>query len=109
VKVRRRTAGEYAEPRILGWDAAGVVQAVGDAVSLFEVGDEVYYAGDLTRPDVIASFIWWTSALLARSPASLSFEAAAAMPLTTITAWEALFDPSGCEALGDRELRPFRC
>jgi NADPH2:quinone reductase len=95
VKVRRRTAGEYAEPRILGWDAAGVVQAVGDAVSLFEVGDEVYYAGDLTRPGCDSELHLVDERIVGKKPTSLSFEGAAAMPLTTITAWEALFDRLG--------------
>lgn len=95
VKVRRRTAGEYAEPRILGWDAAGVVQAVGDAGSLFAAGDEVYYAGDLTRPGCDSELHLVDERIVGKKPTSLSFEAAAAMPLTTITAWEALFDRLG--------------
>jgi NADPH2:quinone reductase len=102
VKVRQRTAGEYAEPRILGWDAAGVVQAVGDAVSLFEVGDEVYYAGDLTRPGCDSELHLVDERIVGQKPASLSFEAAAAMPLTTITAWEALFDRLGVKRSATR-------
>ena len=97
VKVRRRAAGEYGEPRILGWDAAGVVQAAGDAVSLFEVGDEVYYAGDLTRPGCNSELHLVDERIVGKKPASLSFEEAAAMPLTTITAWEALFDRLGVQ------------
>jgi zinc-binding alcohol dehydrogenase family protein len=95
VKVRQRMEGETTDPHILGWDVAGVVEAVGEEASLFEVGDEVYYAGDITRPGCDSEYHLVDERIVGRKPASLSFEEAAAMPLTTITAWEALFDRLG--------------
>ena len=95
VKVRQQLAEEYTEPRILGWDAAGVVEAVGDEVSLFQVGDAVYYAGDLIRPGCNSQYHLVDERIVGKKPTSLSFEEAAAMPLTTLTAWEALFDRLG--------------
>lgn len=92
VKTRQRTQGELSEPRILGWDAAGVVEAVGEAVSLFKVGDEVYYAGDITRPGCNSELHLVDERIVGHKPQGLSFEEAAALPLTTITAWEAMFD-----------------
>lgn len=91
-KVRARQEGVLTEPRIPGWDAAGVVEAVGSHVSLFQAGDEVYYAGDISRPGCDSQYHLVDERIAGRKPASLSFEQAAAMPLTTITAWEALFD-----------------
>jgi NADPH2:quinone reductase len=79
-------------PRILGFDAAGVIEAVGPQVSSLSVGDEVWYAGDITRPGSNAEFQAVDERIVSRKPASLSFADAAAMPLTTITAWETLFD-----------------
>jgi NADPH:quinone reductase len=78
--------------RILGFDAAGTVVATGSDVTRFGVGDDVYYAGDITRPGSNAQFHGVDERIVARKPASLSFAEAAAMPLTTITAWESLFD-----------------
>ncbi|MFI8192061.1 zinc-binding alcohol dehydrogenase family protein [Streptomyces sp. NPDC085946] len=83
------------EPRVLGWDAAGTVVAVGDEVELFEVGDEVYYAGALDRPGTNARFHAVDERIAARKPASLSFTEAAALPLTSLTAWEGLFERLG--------------
>ena len=79
-------------PRILGWDAAGVVETMGSAVSGFAPGDEVFYAGDLTRPGCNAEFQAVDSRLVAKKPASWSFEEAAAVPLVGLTAWELLFE-----------------
>ena len=79
-------------PRVLGWDAAGVVQAVGSAVTLFKPGDRVFYAGDITRPGSNSEFQLVDERIAGHCPASLSFAQAAALPLTAITAWEALFD-----------------
>jgi NADPH2:quinone reductase len=87
-KVRAGNSGE----RILGWDAAGTVVAAGGEVARFAVGDEVYYAGDITRPGANAQFHVVDERIVGHKPASLSFAEAAAMPLTTITAWESLFD-----------------
>jgi NADPH2:quinone reductase len=80
------------EPRILGYDAAGVVASVGSDVSLFDVGDEVYYAGSNTRPGCDAQFHAVDERLVGHKPETLSFGQAAALPLTSITAWEGLFE-----------------
>lgn len=87
-KVRAGNSGD----RILGFDAAGTVVATGSEVARFAVGDEVYYAGDITRPGTNAPFHAVDERIVGHKPASLSFAEAAAMPLTTITAWESLFD-----------------
>lgn len=79
-------------PRILGFDAAGVVREVGADVTRFRPGDEVFYAGDLTRPGTNAELHAVDERIVGRKPASLGFADAAGMPLTTITAWEMLFD-----------------
>lgn len=91
------------EPVILGYDAAGVVEAVGPEVGTLEVGDEVWYAGDLNRPGSYAQFQAVDERIVSRKPSSLSFAEAAALPLTTITAWESLFDRFGLtrESTGD--------
>ncbi len=78
--------------KILGWDAAGVVVGVGSAVTLFRPGDEVYYAGALERPGTYGEFHLVDERIVGHKPASLSFAEAAALPLTSITAWEILFD-----------------
>lgn len=82
-------------PKILGWDAAGVVEAVGSDVTLFQPGDEVYYAGDITRPGSNAEFQLVDERIVGKKPKSLTFAEAAALPLTAITAWESLFDRLG--------------
>lgn len=78
--------------RVPGWDAAGVVEAVGDQVSRFRPGDRVWYAGDLTRQGSHAEYQAVDARLVGRMPESLGFAEAAALPLTAITAWELLFD-----------------
>jgi NADPH2:quinone reductase len=78
--------------RILGWDAAGTVEAVGEQVTLFKPGDQVYYAGDVTRPGCNSEFHLVDERIVGRKPSSLGFAEAAALPLTSITAWEAFFD-----------------
>jgi zinc-binding alcohol dehydrogenase family protein len=78
--------------RILGWDAAGTVEATGKEVTLFKPGDTVYYAGDVTRPGCNSEFHLVDERIVGRKPKSLDFAQAAAMPLTSITAWEAFFD-----------------
>ena len=90
-KVRASAAVEPGQHRILGYDAAGVVQAVGPDVKLFKPGDEVYYAGAINRPGTNAQFHLVDERITGRKPASASFEEAAALPLTAITAYEALF------------------
>lgn len=79
-------------PRILGWDAAGIVQEVGSNVSGFKVGDEVWYAGDITRPGSNSTHQLVDARIAAHKPKSLDWAQAAAMPLTALTAWEALFE-----------------
>ncbi|MFC5476345.1 zinc-binding alcohol dehydrogenase family protein [Paraherbaspirillum soli] len=91
-KVRAPKETVEKAPRVLGWDAAGVVQAVGPDVSRFKVGDKVFYAGDITRPGSNSEFQLVDERIVGNMPATLSFEQAAALPLTAITAWEALFD-----------------
>jgi NADPH2:quinone reductase len=81
-----------ANPRVLGWDAAGTVEAIGPAVTLFKPGDAVYYAGDVTRPGCNSEFHLVDERIAGRKPKSLDFAQAAALPLTSITAWEAFFD-----------------
>ena len=79
-------------PRVLGYDAAGTVAAVGPEVTLFKPGDEVYYAGDVTRPGSNSELQLVDERIVGRKPKSLDFAQAAAIPLTAITAWEAYFD-----------------
>jgi len=94
-KVRGPKDKVETEPKILGWDAAGVVEAAGEEASLFSGGDEVYYAGSITRQGCDAEYHLVDERIVGRKPRNLSFEEAAAMPLTTLTAWEALFDRMG--------------
>lgn len=79
-------------PKVLGYDAAGVVAEVGPEVTAFAVGDEVYYAGTLARPGTNAERHVVDERIVGHKPVSLTFAEAAAVPLTTITAWESLFD-----------------
>lgn len=91
-KVRRNAQPPVGEARILGWDAAGIVKAVGPAVTAFKPGDAVFYAGAIDRPGANAEFHLVDERIVGKKPASLSFAEAAALPLTAITAWEMLFD-----------------
>ena len=91
-KVRAPKDQVESEPRILGWDAAGVVVEVGEEVTDFQAGDEVYYAGDITRPGCNSEFQLIDARIVGRKPKNLDFANAAALPLTGITAWEALFE-----------------
>ena len=91
-KVRRRAAPPAGGVKVLGYDAAGIVDAVGPQVTLFKPGDEVYYAGSIVRPGTNAEFHLVDERIVGHKPKSLNFTQAAAMPLTTITAWELLFD-----------------
>lgn len=91
-KVRRRDQPEAGAWRVLGWDAAGTVEAVGAAVQGFAVGDPVWYAGALNRPGCNSEWQLVDARLVSRRPTSLSAAEAAALPLTAITAWELLFD-----------------
>ncbi len=97
VDVKQR-AGSTPPPgtaRVLGYDAAGIVDAVGAEVTLFRPGDAVFYAGTIDRPGTNSEFHLVDERLVGRKPASLDFAQAAALPLTAITAWELLFDRLG--------------
>ncbi|HBF30543.1 zinc-binding alcohol dehydrogenase family protein [Rhizobium sp.] len=90
-KVRKGQQPENNEARILGYDASGVVKAVGENVTLFKPGDEVYYAGAINRPGTNSEFHLVDERIVGRKPSTLSFAQAAALPLTSITVYEALF------------------
>ncbi|GGJ91691.1 zinc-binding alcohol dehydrogenase family protein [Pseudomonas matsuisoli] len=91
-KVRRNMSPTNGEARVLGWDAAGIVRRVGAKATLFKEGDEVWYAGDLTRPGSNAQLHAVDERIVGPKPKQLDFAEAAALPLTAITAWELLFD-----------------
>ena len=91
-KVRAPKDKTEAAPRVLGWDAAGIVESVGPEVTLFKPGDAVFYAGDITRQGSNSEFQLVDERIVGRKPAKLGFAEAAALPLTAITAWEGLFD-----------------
>jgi len=99
-KVRAPKSCVENAPRVLGWDASGVVEAIGPDVKRFKPGDEVYYAGDITRPGCNSEFQLVDERIVGHKPHSLSFTQAAALPLTAITAWEALFDRMGIDPSG---------
>src|ERR1700674_5489705 len=95
VDVKRRRwedPDERSGHRVLGYDASGIVVAVGREVTLFKPGDEVFYAGAMDRPGTNSQLHLVDERVVGPKPTSLSFAEAAAMPLTTITAWEMLFD-----------------
>jgi zinc-binding alcohol dehydrogenase family protein len=94
-KVRRRAAPPQGEVKVLGWDAAGVVRAVGADVTLFRPGVAVAYAGDLNRQGANAELHLVDERIVGRKPETLGFAEAAALPLTSLTAWELLFDRLG--------------
>ena len=102
VDTKRRAPKDLVEktPKILGWDAAGVVKAVGPEVTLFKPGDAVSYAGSVIRPGANSEFHLVDERIAGRKPASLSFAEAAALPLTTLTAWELMFDRMGISKSG---------
>ncbi|MFK7771206.1 MAG: zinc-binding alcohol dehydrogenase family protein [Saprospiraceae bacterium] len=93
-KIRQTAAKDTTldTPKIIGWDAVGIVEAVGDKTSRFKVGDEVYYAGDLTRSGSNAEYQLIDERIVGHKPKSLTIAEAAAIPLTGLTAWESLFD-----------------
>jgi NADPH2:quinone reductase len=93
-KIRQNSAKDKVldAPKIIGWDASGIVEAVGNDVTLFKKGDEVYYAGDINKPGSNAAYQLIDERIVGHKPARLSDAEAAAMPLTTLTAWEALYD-----------------
>ena len=91
-KLRMGKPPEGSEWRVLGFDAAGVVEAVGPEVKDFKPGDAVFYAGSIARPGTNSEYHLVDERIVGRKPASLSNAKAAALPLTSITAWEMLFD-----------------
>jgi zinc-binding alcohol dehydrogenase family protein len=91
-KIRRNVAPAEGELKVIGWDAAGIVQAVGPDVTLFKPGDEVWYAGALTRAGTNSELHLVDERIAGHKPRKLDFAEAAALPLTAITAWELLFD-----------------
>lgn len=91
-KIRSIAPPPAGERKVLGWDAVGVVKAIGPKVSHFKTGDEVFYAGDLTRQGSNAELQLVDERIAALKPATLNNAEAAALPLTAITAWELLFD-----------------
>lgn len=99
-KVRAPKANVEASPKVLGWDAAGIVEAVGPDVELFQPGDEVFYAGDITRPGCNAEYQLIDERIVGSKPKSLGFSEAAAIPLTAITAYEAFFERLGLDVDG---------
>ncbi|MEG3766125.1 zinc-binding alcohol dehydrogenase family protein [Alteromonas sp. 14N.309.X.WAT.G.H12] len=91
-KIRKSVSPPADELKILGWDAVGVVADVGSGVSMFKKGDRVFYAGDVSRPGSNAEYQLVDERIVGRAPSSLSDEQAVAMPLTSLTAYELLFD-----------------
>lgn len=100
-KIRQRAAPEDGSYKVIGWDAVGEVVATGEAVKNFKSGDTVFYAGDLNRQGCNAEYQLVDERIVGHKPKSLSDAEAAALPLTTITAWELLF-----EHLGIRQQSP---
>ncbi len=99
LRMRAEPADGY---KVLGFDASGVVKAVGSGVTLFQPGDNVYYAGDIGRPGTNSEFHIVDERIVGRKPTTLDHDDAAALPLTSITAWELLFDGLGInEGQGD--------
>lgn len=97
-KIRKNSAVK--EPRVLGWDAVGVVHAVGAEVTLFKAGDAVFYAGSILRPGTNSEYHLVDERIVGHKPRSLDDAQAAALPLTSITAWELLFDRLGVQEGG---------
>lgn len=94
-KIRAGVAPAAGELKVIGWDAAGIVKAVGPDATLFRPGDAVWYAGSLTRPGTNSELHLVDERIVGRKPERLDFAEAAALPLTAITAWELLFDRLG--------------
>lgn len=97
-KIRASRGGD--QPQVLGWDAVGIVREVGKQVTLFQPGDEVFYAGAIDRPGCYSEFHLVDERIVGRKPSSLDAASAAALPLTSITAWELLFDRLSLEENG---------
>ncbi len=102
-KIRSPKSHVESEIKIIGWDAAGEVVAVGDECERFKVGDNVFYAGSITRPGSNAEYQLVDERIVGKKPNTLSFEESAAMPLTTITAWESLFERMDISQVPNKE------
>jgi NADPH2:quinone reductase len=102
VDTKRRAPKDLVEttPKILGWDASGIVEAAGPGVTLFKPGDKVYYAGSVIRQGANSELHLVDERIVGRMPANLAFAEAAALPLTTLTAWELMFDRMGISKTG---------
>jgi len=99
-KVRSPKDGIEDTPRVIGYDASGVVDAIGPEVTLFNIGDQVYYAGDITRSGTNAEFHLVDERIVGHKPKTLNHSQSAALPLTTITAYEAFFERLGIDRDG---------
>lgn len=92
IYVRRGGHAKLKQPKIIGWDAVGIVQTIGEQVSLFKPGDQVFYAGSFIRSGSNAEYQLVDERIVGHAPKNLSIAQIAAMPLTSLTAWEALFE-----------------
>jgi NADPH:quinone reductase-like Zn-dependent oxidoreductase len=103
-KIRKgsRGGGDLTEPRILGFDGVGTVVEVGPSASLFKPGDKVMYAGVMNKPGTNADFAVVDEQLVGKAPSSLAPAEAAALPLTSLTAWEGLFEQLGLKAFDSK-------
>jgi NADPH2:quinone reductase len=91
-KIRQRREDPGGKPQVLGWDASGTVVAAGPDVTRFAVGDAVFYAGAIDRPGTNSEYHLVDERIVGHKPTSLDWAQAAALPLTSVTAWETLFD-----------------
>ncbi|MCG6141981.1 zinc-binding alcohol dehydrogenase family protein [Leptospira mtsangambouensis] len=103
-KVRNSITKENPGPRILGWDGAGIVTELGANVSTLQLGDEVFYAGDIKRPGTNAEFLVVDEFIVGKKPKTLSFKEAASLPLTTITAYESIFEKLKLDPLANKTV-----
>lgn len=106
-KIRQNSLKDKIQesPKVIGWDAVGTVEATGENVTLFRKGDTVYYAGDINRPGTNQEYQLVDERLAGTAPVNISAEAAAAMPLTVLTAWELFFDRMRLSAERDKGKR----
>ncbi len=102
-KIRHPKDRVENEPKILGWDVAGIVEETGPETTLFKKGDPVFYAGSVTRQGANSEYHLVDERIVGRKPKTLSFPEAAALPLTSLTAWEALFDRLGIPETGNEK------
>lgn len=100
VDTKIRAGSAATEPKVVGWDAVGVVRETGSDVTLFKAGDEVFYAGSIARPGSYSEYHLVDERIVGHKPKTLDNAHSAALPLTSITAWELLFDRLGVEEGG---------